>query len=361
MTERALSPNAVYAAVPTVRVDGNADAKVAGLLTSMRVTESEGGMSALELRFDNIASDTSGGAELAFEDEQILKLGATVTVYAGDESSPQEIFRGLVTGLEAIFSDAGSPELVVLAEDALQRARLARRTKVHAAAALADLVREIAGNVGLSPVIDGLSDQVGVEAQLAETDLAFLRRLLRCHDADAQVVGSELHVAARKDVQRGTLELELHSQLRRARVTADLAHQVTEVVVGGWDVAQGQRVEETGTGANRGPGSGRKGEDQLRQAIGARSEHLGAVAATTDDEARAIADAAFDQRARRFVTVDGTAVGNPALRVGTEVTLKGLSRRFDNTYHVVRAVHRFDRQSGYETDFEAECAYLGDA
>jgi uncharacterized protein len=37
-----------------------------------------------------------------------------------------------------------------------------------------------------------------------------------------------------------------------------------------------------------------------------------------------------------------------------------MSPRFDNTYYLVHAVHRFDPQRGYETEFEAETAFLGE-
>ena len=46
-----------------------------------------------------------------------------ITVAAGDENNQQELFDGLITGLEADFPKKGPPELVVLAEDAFQRAR----------------------------------------------------------------------------------------------------------------------------------------------------------------------------------------------------------------------------------------------
>lgn len=359
MPERTLSRQEVYGARPTIRVDGATSAKVTELVTAMQVEESEGGLSALELRLENVARHADGTMDLAFEDEALIGFGTAIALYSGDEDAPQEIFRGLVTGVEGLYGPGEAPQLVVMAEDALQRARLVRRTRVHAAADLPALIGELAGTLGLAPRIDGLGGSLGLQVQLDETDLAFVRRLLAARDGDLQVVGEELHASPRGSVRRGAVELGLGSQLIRARVTADLAHQTTRVTVGGWDAAQGRRVAGTGTGANLGPGAGRRGADALRAVIDERHEHLRDVPATSDDEAQAIADAVFDRRARRFVRVDATCQGNPGLRVGTHVELRGLGPRFDNTYYVVRARHRFDLVRGYETDFEAECAYLG--
>jgi phage protein D len=359
-TETALSPQAVHAARPTVRVAGQAHDTVTELLLSMDMTEHEGGMSTLEMRFSNIASNPSGGSDFAFEDNQVLKLAAEIAVYGGDQNAPQEIFRGTVTGLDAEFPGDGPPELVVLAEDRLQRARMARRTQLHENVSIADVANAIAGRYGLTPSITGFGDQIGTWMQLNESDLAFLRRLLARYDGDVQVVGPELHLSPRKDVQRGSLTLELAGQLRRARVVADLSHQVTEITVTGWDATQGRRVNKTSTGTTLGPGTGRAGKQVLEDA-GPRAEHIGQLAVMSDPEAQALADATFDRRARRFVCVEGVAEGNPALRVGTHLSLSGLGPRFDNTYYVVRACHRYDQENGYQTEFEAECAYLGGA
>lgn len=357
MSEAALSELSVYSARPTVRLDEQAYPKVSELVLAMEMTEREGGMSCLELRVSNLASDPLGGADLAFEDAEILNLGAAITVYAGDENAPQEIFRGVITGLEAAFSQDDPPELVVLAEDVFQRARMARQSKVHEEVSIADLATALADQLSLTPVVTGFTDNIGTQVQYNESDLAFMRRILERYHGDMQVVGEELHVSPRGDVQRGAQTLELHSQLRRARVLAGLEHQVTEVTVSGWDALGGSRVTGSGSGAHLGPGSGRTGAEILRDAIGDRLHHVGHLAAPTTDEAQAIADAAFDRRARRFVCVEGVTEGNPALRVGTAVTLLGLGPRFENTYYVVQACHRWDVITGYETDFEAECAY----
>ena len=131
------------------------------------------------------------------------------------------------------------------------------------------------------------------------------------------------------------------------------------MTAGGWNAREGRRVSGSSSGRNLGPGQGRRGAELLRQALGERVEHLQGLSATTDAEAQALADTAFDARARRFVRVEATAEGNPTLRVGAHVTLKGLGRRYDNTYYITRACHRYDTVRGYETDFEAECAFLG--
>src|SRR4029453_9974847 len=95
--------------------------------------------------------------------------------------------------------------------------------------------RAIAGDLSLPPVIAGLDAPVGTWAQINESDLAFLRRLLARFDADVQGGAEELHVSPRADVRRGGIELALYSQLARARVIADLASQVTKSTARGWN------------------------------------------------------------------------------------------------------------------------------
>jgi phage protein D len=139
----------------------------------------------------------------------------------------------------------------------------------------------------------------------------------------------------------------------------DLAEQVTEVTTAGWDPARGERVAAASSGDQLGPGSGRVGAKLLRDVFGERREHMGHPVVATADEATALAASAFHQRARRFVVLEGKTEGNPLIRVGTHVRVSGASARFNNTYYVVSACHRYDTLSGYVTELEAESAFLG--
>lgn len=316
-------------------------------------------MSSLELRLSNFGSFSTGLADMVFEDGSILKLGTAITVYAGDVTSPTEIFRGKVTALEGRFPSNGPPDLVVLAEDALQSARMTRRTKSWGSTTLGDVATQIATNLGLSPMVDDLDTNIDTQQQFNETDLHFLRRLLARYDADVQIVATELHASPRSQVRRNQIEMDLNSQLKQVRVIADLAQQVTEVTATGFDYQQGQSISVTSNTTSLGPGTGQTGAYWQQQALATRTEHIGRFAALDTADAQALTDAEFAQRSRGFVVAHGVSEGNPNLRVGSYLKLNGLGPRFSNTYYTNATVHHFDTANGYETRFCAECAYLG--
>jgi len=235
MPEQPLTPDAIYSAIPTIQVDGQLNTMIANQLLSMEMRESETGMSSMELRFSNFGAFAGGLADLVFEDGKVLQLGTALKVYAGDVNSPTEIFRGKVTAIEGHFPRNAPPELVVLSEDALQVARIRRRSKTWDVSSLNDIVSQVASDLGLTPIVTGLDFAIGIERQFNESDLRFLRRLLARYDADMQIVADELHASPRSQVQRNALQLDMNSQLREVRVLTDLAHQVTQVSATGWD------------------------------------------------------------------------------------------------------------------------------
>ena len=95
--EAILSQNDIYTAIPIIEVDGRTDDMVQSLLVEMDMTETDEGMSSLELNFINTATVEGRGNDLAFEysDNDLFSIGKSVKVSAGDRGDPDEIFRGL--------------------------------------------------------------------------------------------------------------------------------------------------------------------------------------------------------------------------------------------------------------------------
>jgi len=347
-----------YVATPTVRLDGQDNERMSSLITSMVMNEQEGGLSSLELRLSNSASLSNGRVEYAFDDTNLLDFGKPIIIGAGDSSSPVEIFRGNVTGLEGIFDQEAPPELILLAEDSLQKLRWKRRTKVYDDMSLSDIAQAIASDHGLTAQVD-LSADFGTQVQLNETDLGFLRRLLNRADADLQIVDTTIQISTRANVQRGTLQLTLGNELKSARVLADLAHQITKSTVKGWDVSGGQVMNGDGQENATGPGQGDLGGNTLQRAFNARTHHSCHHFTFNQTEVDTLATTVRNRRARRFLRVQGSTTGTPNLRVGTNVTLAGLGDLFSNTYYVTVARHLYDLTQGYRTEFEGQCAFLG--
>ena len=346
---------------PVIELGGEQHEMLPELLVSLEVCEQEGGLSHVELVVDNTADHDGVGLDFAFEysETNLFALGETVRVLTGDADDPQELFRGRISAVTFDYEDAGQPRLRVLAEDALMSWRMVRRNRTHDAGPLRDILEGLADNTELTAIVTGLNDEVDAQQQLNETDLGFLRRLLVRYDADAQVVGEELHISPRAAVDRGEVTLEMGSQLQAVRVTADLAHQRAATEANGFDVIAGSVVAVSSTEDQLGPGEGEGGTAKVEEVFPGTKERLCQKSFETTTEAQTLADCAQRRRARQYVLAEGRALGNSAIRVGSKLIMEGLGPRFSNEYYTVRTRHFFDRQLGYRTDFTAECAFIG--
>ncbi|MCC7283146.1 MAG: phage late control D family protein [Acetobacteraceae bacterium] len=351
---------------PTINIGGQALPLLSANIFRFVMREQQGGLSSLELSLVDVLGFGDGSAGYGATAGSPVQLGAEIAVYAGDSSAPpaefprQAVFKGTITAIEAEAGPNTSPLFTVLAEDRLWKARRTRKSHVFEQASPADIARRIAGDHGLRPEIrDGLDQPVSDWVQMNESDLAFLRRILLAFDADLLLVEDRMQVGKVADEPRSSLRLVLGAGLLRARITADLADQASEVRVGGFDPATGEKVAGRASAGTLGPGQGQDGPSLLRPLLDPAREHVGHHGALTEGEARQLAEALYARRARGFVRADATAEGNPDLRVGSQVEIAGVNPFFENTYTVTEATHRFDLDRGYLTDFRAECAYLG--
>lgn len=348
---------------PRLSVDGREEPRLSTDLVSLEATQDDLGMATLELVLVNLDAREAGEAPgYTWYDGQVLDLGRSIEVRAGDEDNDAVIFAGVVTAMMGRNSMTRPPELVVRAEDALQWLRMRQRTRIFREKRDGQVAEEIARDHGLQA--DATADGPSHEElwQVGQSDLAFLRERARAVDARLDLRDGTLRFVPRHgDDSDPAIALSPQSELVSVEVGADLAHQRTRVRVHGWSVDDGEAIHEEASDADV------DGEDSGGR-TGARILHDAGIDAIEDlhlevpvdrDEARRLARAELSRRARRFVVARGTTAGTPALRVGRRVELLDLGPWFDGTYRVCAVRHRFDQVEGLRTWFEAERADVG--
>ncbi|HEV2761447.1 MAG TPA: hypothetical protein VGV38_00535 [Pyrinomonadaceae bacterium] len=350
-----------YASRPVIKVDGEEKESLgATLLMSMFVEETTLGLFRCEAHFSNWGPKDDRTDFLLF-DRQTVDFGKQFAVELGPPGSSKEIFSGRITGLEAQFPPQRAPELTVLAEDRFQDLRMERRTRTFEDVSDADVFKQIASQHGLTAEVDVDGPTYRVLAQVNQSDLAFLRERAAAVDAELWIEGNKLRAQARTRRNAGTVTLTYGQNLLEFGVLADLAHQRTSVRVSGWDVGGKNAIdEEAGESVISAELDGkRSGASVLSQALSERKERVSSAVPLSQTEARTMAESRYRERARRFVSGRGATDGNPSIRVGSVLDMKGLGDLFDGKYYVTLARHTFDLRDGYRTNFEAERPGIG--
>jgi phage protein D len=352
-----------YVSTPVLSLAGQVDADAVSNLISLCVTEDVAGMCSCEARFNNFGT-RNGAPGYLYLGRDKLDFGTALAVRFGPEGQDQQVFAGKVSALQADYPAGSAAQLLVFAEDGLQGLRLTRRTRSFDDSSISDIAATLASDHGLTAQVEVTGPVRAVNIQLNQSDLAFLRDLARRDDAEIWLDGSTLHLQARPDRQAdGPLTLSYGAELLSFSARADLADQCSTVTVAGWDVAAKDAISESADGSALGAELGRdtSGADVLSAAFASRTETITRATPLNSDDARALARAAYFERARRFLCGTGQTGGTPQLRVGMTVTLDGLGGLFNGDYYVSATRHRYDLECGYRTEFDVERAGIGAA
>jgi uncharacterized protein len=355
-------PAVSYTSTPRITVAGDLKPGLMRDLLALEVEEHTHGLSSLRATFANWGFTGHGQGSL-YLDRSTLDFGSVVTAGFGPDGGTV-LFDGAISAVNAEFPEDGPGTVTICAEDSLQELRMTRRTRTFENSSIGDIARQLASEHGLIAQADVDGPSRKVVNQLNVSDLAMLRSLAYADGAELWLTDQTVHLQRRVDRAASAVALTYGGALRSFTVRADLAHQVTDVAVCGWSVADKDAIKETGDESVLGAELGSRetsGSAVLAQALAERHECLVVAEPLDSDDARTRARAAYLDRARRFVSGTGMTEGTPALRPGVVVTLSGLVPLFNGDYRVVRTRHQFDVTEGYRTGFDVERAGIGAA
>jgi phage protein D/phage baseplate assembly protein gpV len=262
------------------------------------------------------------------------------------------LITGEITALEPNFSNQGRTSVLIRGYDKSHRLHRGKKTRTFLQKKDSDLVSTIAGEVGLSAVVDTTTVTYDYILQSNQTNMEFLK-------GRAERIGYQLHSAdgnlyfKKGDANLGTgPTLEFPDTLRTFSPSWTASSQADKVIVRSWDpkLKQSIKSEQAPSSALNQGGMTQTGGAAASAAFSAAEEIVTDRPTFTVDEATALATGLSNDIGREFVQAEGSCDGNPQLKAGLQITVNGVGTRFSGAYLVTSATHVWNKE-GYETQF----------
>lgn len=325
-----------------IEIDGRElDSDVESQLESALVVERLAMPDMFALVFRDPARDVVGRAG--------IEIGASVTVSTTSTTAdePEPLIKGEVTGIETEYDSLGS-RAVVRGYDRSHRLAAGRKTATFQNVKYSDVASQIASGAGLEADVDDSGGTVEHLLQANQTDLDFLYELAHRIGFDCRVDDRTLRF--KKPVESSgapgegdyssedPVQLVWEHNLLEFRARMSAVAQVKDVKVRGWDVG-GKKAIIGQADVTAGNAQVSVTAADLASKVGGGSttvsDHPGGTQEALDELARAraqqIGSAAFEATA--------VALGSPALKAGTAVSVSGVDPALEGKWVIAGARH----------------------
>jgi phage protein D len=334
------------ASVPglTVRVNGSdVPIEAKADITRVSVEESLDSASTFAIELGNWDMDRQ---QVTWSDAALFQPGGVVEIQMGYVGALETVIVGEITGLELSFLEQARALLTVRGYDRLHRLRRGRRTRSYLQTKDSDVARQLASDLGMTPDVEDSGEVHPYLLQMNQTDIDFLLARARAIGYEVLVEDKTLRFRKIKNDRTQTITLSFTHGLMTFYAYLSTADQVSQVTVRGWDprtkqalVGQARATDLPATmrGTQVGPAA-------VQSLFGPRTLTVVEQPIATQNEADLLARGLLNDLALNYIIGEGTAVGDPAIRVGTVIALDGLGKRFNGLYYVTQVAHIWDGQ-----------------
>lgn len=288
----------------------------------------------------------------------LLRFGASIEVAIGygDQRRLPVLIAGMITEVTTGFPEGGSPELAIAGYDHAFAMTLGKRSQSWRQAADSDVVQALAKDHNLATDIEATQEKYPQTEQNQESDFEFLKKLAERNHYEFYVDARRtLRFGKPRDRDGGVVTLRWGRTLLSFKPEANLAAQIAEVHVYGWDPKKKESIvgkaiagEESGHDPRRSSG----GERQ-RKALGKSTVLELRQPVFSQAEAKTRALAVLNEHGKKFLTGEAESIGLPDLLPDRNVDLADLCEPFSKTYYIQQTVHKADT-SGYRTRFKVK-------
>jgi phage protein D len=288
-------------------------------------------------------------------DSELLSLGSEIKIKAGYETALRTLLVGETTSLSPDYSDSGSITLTVQGYDRLYRLGYGRKIRSFRKMKDSDIVAQVARDWKLTPETEATDVVHEYVFQNNKTDREFLIERARLNGFELRVENKTLYFRKPKEDRSKIITLTYGEKLIDFFPRLTALRQTSKVTVKGWNPQNKKGISgEAGIGDEASKMAGKQTGGEIVKNNAGQTEWticMGNVAAK--GEADAIAAARFREMADDLIIGEGSCIGNPAIKAGTVIELKGLGERFSGLYYLVSCRHTIG-EKGYTVYFNVK-------
>ena len=307
---------------------------------SVTVTESinQADMFLIRLREHNAKAGRFSGGEFRWLDDAAIDEGNKVEIELGYRNNRGVRLKGRITGIDVSLTESGAITVTIRGLNGFLLLQRTHRRKPFESKTDSDIVREIAGEVGLSVDADDTRVQHALVSPGGASYAEFL--LERARRVNFEVaVKDETLIFKRPEYlvhPQPSLTLTWGENIRNLDLNTSTAGLPSEIEVRNAHTGYGGTKQAIAASIAANQGSPRLGKTfgpLLAQ------NHLGKSSLLSDDqsiptqaEAKDVATAEMERRAIDFISGEGSCIGNPDLLSRKVIKLDRLGKRFSGTY-----------------------------
>lgn len=282
-------------------------------------------------------------------DLKTLKMGDTVKISMGIERAI-DMMTGEITSLDYTFGDACFME--IRGYDRLHRLRFGTMRRSFKDMKDSDIASSIASEISLTANAEDTGTVNPYVFQNNQSNYEFL--IDRAKRIGYEILVNDKTFIFRKSQEDKSPEvtLEYGKDLRSFYVQIKTLTEGSKVEVRGWNVKDKEEISSTvSKGSEKTKMSGTEsGYDMSEKAFLESSVSVVDDVILDSKDAEDIAKAKYNTMLKEFMTGEGECTGNPKIRAGKTVEIKGLGGRLNGTYYVVSTVHSINK-GAYVTTF----------
>ena len=367
-------PFGVEQYAPRFRVSArgaNLEAEVLNDVLQVRVTLEKDNLTSYSLTLNNWQEDFVRLPRFKYSDSDTFNIGTELRIEMGYGNEMLTLVSGPVTSLSPSFPESGTPTLEVGGKNPLFRLKNSKPKDNDCVTFKEKEDWEIASEIAMRNEIPIEVTKQGpkrreVIQKRDQDEATFLLDLAKRIEFDLfmlpdQKTGVEkLYFVKPQDGRDArpvtVFEYTWGENLIEFTPKLSVEDQVSAVTVRGWDPRTKQTVQYRATAQDLpvADGAGNSGATASMSASPRGKEDVIVDASVMDiEEAKKLAISRLTQSAYRYKTGSGRVMGEPKMRPGDNLQLRGIGKRFSGLWHVVQVDHSFG-SGGFITSFQVE-------